>query len=254
MSLPRDIDATKRPSARAPRLDGGRPVAVISRCRHGLSGGLRAQSLGREPAPARVDVLAHAGLDARLAHLYQVYVALLEIRRGNGLLADDHLKHAIAADPTFVPAYVQLADLYRARNDAAHAEEVLRQAVARSPDSALGRYSLGLSLVRQRHLDTALDELRRATELEPETARYGYVYAVALEQSGRWQEALRTLDGVLARHPYDASALQAGAVWAMQRGEAQTALGYLMTLRALRPGDRAIEQEIDRLQRTASPR
>jgi predicted CXXCH cytochrome family protein len=176
-------------------------------------------------------------------------LALLELRRGNGLLADDHLKRAIEADPAFVPAYAQLADLYRARRDEAQAETILRQALARNPDSALAHYSLGLAMVRQRRLDLALEELRRAAELEPGSARYGYVYAVALDRAGRPQEAVRTLDAVLGRHPYDADALEAAAAWAMQRGERQTALGYLMTLRALRPGDPALDQQIERLRR-----
>jgi predicted CXXCH cytochrome family protein len=176
-------------------------------------------------------------------------LALLELRRGNGLLADDHLKRAIVADPTFVPAYAQLADLYRARRDEARAEAILRQALARNPDSALAHYSLGLALVRQQRLDLALEELRRATELEPQSARYGYVYAVALEQTGRRDDAVRVLDAVLTHHPYDIDALSAGAAWAVQRGETQTALGYLMTLRALRPADPALDQQIERLRR-----
>ena len=65
-------------------------------------------------------------------------LALLEIRRGNGLLADDHLERAILADPTFVPAYAQLADLYRARREEQKAEAILRRALDRNPDSALG--------------------------------------------------------------------------------------------------------------------
>jgi tetratricopeptide (TPR) repeat protein len=181
-------------------------------------------------------------------------LALLEMRRGNGLLADDHLKHAITIDPTFVPAYVQLADLYRARRDEVRAEQILREAIARNPDSALAHHSVGLALIRQRHLNGALLELRRATELEPGAARFGYVYAVALEQMGGRQEALRALDSVLKQHPYDISALQAGAAWAVQRGDHQTALGYLMSLRALRPGDPAIERQIDLLQRPLPPR
>ena len=180
-------------------------------------------------------------------------LALLEIRRGNRLLADDHLKKAITTDPTFVPAYAQLADLYRARNEEARADELLRQAIERNPDSALAHYSLGLSLVRQRRLDDALVELARAARLEPDSARFGYVYAVALDQARRKPEALRQLDDVLRRHPYDAATLEAAA-WAAQRGEAQTALGYLMTLRALRPGDPNLDQQIDYLRRQPSRR
>lgn len=48
---------------------------------------------------------------------------------------------------------------------------------------------------------------------------------------------------------YDIDALLAGAAWAVQRGETQTALGYLMTLRALRPADPALDQQIERLRR-----
>lgn len=181
-------------------------------------------------------------------------LALLEMRRGNGLLADDPLAKAIAVDPTFVPAYVQLADLYRGRREEDKAEAILRQAVARNPDASLAHYALGLSLVRQRKLGPAVDELRRAAELTPDSARYGYVLAVALEQTGQRTEATRTLDEVLKRHPYDPDALSVAAGWALQRGDRQAALNALMTLRSLRPDDRAIQQEIDRLQRPQPPR
>ena len=181
-------------------------------------------------------------------------LALLEIRRGNGLLADDHLVRAIVIDPTFVPAYVQLADLYRGRRDEEKAQAILRQGLERNPDAALLHHALGLSLIRQQQREAALAELRRASELEPQNARYGYVYAASLDQAGRRPEAVKVLDAVLASHPYDADTLTAQAVWAMQRGESQTALGYLMTLRAVRPDDRAIQQEINRLQRSPSRR
>jgi predicted CXXCH cytochrome family protein len=180
-------------------------------------------------------------------------LALLEIRRGNTLLADDHLARAVAVDPGFVPAYVQRADLYRARRDEPAAERILREAVGRNPMSALAHFQLGLSLVRQRRGEAALEELRRAAELEPAEARYGYVYAVALEQAGQPAEARRTLERVLARHPYDVEALTAAAIWSIRRGDTKAALDHLMTLRALRPDDRGIAQEIERLQRT-SPR
>ena len=172
-------------------------------------------------------------------------LALLEIRRGNRPLADAHLERAIATDPTFVPAYVQLADLYRTRNEEARADELLRQAVQRNQESALAHHSLGLSLVRQRRLVDALPEFARAAGLEPDSARFGYVYAVALDQARRKPEALRQLDDVLRRHPYDARALEAAAAWAVQRGETQTALSYLMTLRALRPDDPNLNQQIE---------
>jgi predicted CXXCH cytochrome family protein len=176
-------------------------------------------------------------------------LALLEIRRGNTLLADDHLAHAIAVDPGFVPAYVQRADLYRARHDEPAAERILRAALDHGPQSALAHFQLGLTLVRQRRGQAALEELHRAAALDPATARYGYVYAVALDQAGRPADARTMLESVLARHPYDIESLVAAATWSLRRGENQAALGYLMTLRAVRPDDRGVAREIERLQR-----
>jgi tetratricopeptide (TPR) repeat protein len=175
-------------------------------------------------------------------------LALLEIRRGNGPLADDHLARAIAVDPTFVPAYVQLADLYRARRDEPKAAELLRQAVQRNPESAAAQHALGLSLVRQRDREGALAGLRRATELEPANARYAYVYAIALDQQDH-AAAVGIVIAVLAQHPYDIEALQAAAIWAMRENRRDDALRHLRVLQSLRPGDPALAREIDRLNR-----
>src|SRR4029077_2452684 len=119
---------------------------------------------------------------------------------------------------------------------------------------AMARHALGLSLIRQRRLDAALEQLRRASELEPTSARYGYVYAVALQSAGRPQEASRVADEVLGRSPYDADTLIAAATWATQRGGAAAALRYLNTFRLVRPDDRAIGAEIERLRRAPTGR
>jgi predicted CXXCH cytochrome family protein len=177
-------------------------------------------------------------------------LALLELRRGNTVLADEHLLRSIAIDPTFVPAYLQLADLYRRRQEEPRAAELLQRAIARNPESAAAHHALGLSLVRQRRLEAALAELGRAAELEPATASYSYVHAVALNQAGRTEEARKILEQVLARHSYDIDSLVAAANWAIQRGDRAAALGYLRTLQELRPADPQITSAIDRLRAT----
>jgi predicted CXXCH cytochrome family protein len=176
-------------------------------------------------------------------------LALLEIRRGNGLLADDHLARAIAVDPTFVSAYVQLADLLRARHEEDQAAAVLRRAVERNPDSAQAHHALGLSLVRQRKIGAALEELHRAVELDPESARYAYVYAVALDQSGNKDAATKMVHGLLARHPYDVDALSAASIWAVRTGNRDEALRHLRVLQTLRPNDLELSKEIERVTR-----
>ena len=212
------------------------------------------------PSEARLSPEDHAVFDAALEEYVAVQryngdraeghmnLALLDIRRGNRSAASDHLARAVSIDPTFIPAYVQQADLFRMRHEEDRADEVLRRALERNPRSGLAHYALGLSLIRQRKLGPALGELRQAVELEPRTARFGYVYAVALEQIGRHAEALRALDAVLQSHPYDVDSLTAAAIWATRRGDVQTAIGHLKALHALRPDDRAIEEQIERLQ------
>lgn len=176
-------------------------------------------------------------------------LALLQIRRGNGLLADDHLARAIAVDPTFVPAWLQLAELYRLRRDETKARETLRRGVNRNPEAAALHHALGLALVRERRVPEALVELRRAADLEPTVARYGYVYALALEQTGQAEDGLRTIEMVLQRHPYDAESLVAAASWSLRRGDNRRALERLLVLQSLRPDDRALAREIERVRR-----
>ena len=112
---------------------------------------------------------------------------------------------------------MQQADLYRARREDDKADAILRRAVEREPDAAMARHALGLSLIRQRAADAALEQLRRASELEPTSARYGYVYAVAVAvgrpAAGGEPRGRRGL----SRSPYDADTLIAAATWANQR-------------------------------------
>ncbi len=99
--------------------------------------------------------------------------------RGQFMEAEAEIRSAIALDPTFVPAWANLADVMRMQGREADAESALRDGIAVSPEDATLHHALGLSLVRQKKNDEALLELRRATELAPGNARFAYVYGVA---------------------------------------------------------------------------
>ena len=96
--------------------------------------------------------------------------------RGDAAKAEEEIKAAIRLEPFFIPAYVNLADLYRARGRDADGEPILRQGLKVAPKSALLHHALGLALVRMKRNDEALGELERATMLEPGNARFAYVY------------------------------------------------------------------------------
>ena len=95
--------------------DPVRQVRIAAARRAGRSGRDAPHRRGPLPPSARAldeyIAVQRYNADRGEAHMN---LALLEIRRGNGLLADEHLMRAIAVDPTFVPAYAQLAELYRA--------------------------------------------------------------------------------------------------------------------------------------------
>ncbi len=112
-------------------------------------------------------------------------------------------RQAMARDPTFVQAAVNLADVHRAQGDEARAEQVLREALTRSPRAAAVHHALGLTLVRRGRATEALAALERARALAPEEPRFAYVYAVALHDSGNRKGAIATLRDALELRPYD---------------------------------------------------
>ena len=85
----------------------------------------------------------------------------------------------------FVPAAVNLADLYRATGRDADAEPILRDALSRTPQNPSLLHALGLVLVREqraRAKRSSRSARRRASAAD--NPRYGYVYAVALHDAG----------------------------------------------------------------------
>jgi tetratricopeptide (TPR) repeat protein len=134
-----------------------------------------------------------------------------QARRGRFADAKASFEAALALDPQFVPAYANLADLYRAQGSEGDAEKILREGLERAGDDATLHHALGLTLVRRQETDAALAELAKATRLAPGDARFAYVYAVALQSRGELAAAMRELDRALARHPDDRELLLAAA-------------------------------------------
>jgi predicted CXXCH cytochrome family protein len=173
----------------------------------------------------------------------------LYLRRGDTERATAAFRKAIAVDPTFVPAYVNLADLYRARAMDGESQKVLRDGVARNPQAAALRHALGLALVRMKRAPEARKELAEATRLAPGDARYAYVYAVALADAGDRGRAQAVLDAAHRAHPYHRDVLEALAAYAVRDGKREAAAGYARTLRDLDPENAqyaAMLREIER--------
>lgn len=168
--------------------------------------------------------------------------------RGNRLeKSESEFKTALSLDPAFAPAAVDLADLYRAKNEDQAGEHILRDAIGHSPTDASLRHALGLLLVRQKSSTQALNFLAAAAHIEPDNPRYAYVYAIALNDAGQSSAAIETLESSVNAHPYDRDSLAALVSFLQQAGDHHKALAYARRLQALEPADPSLQQTIKTL-------
>ncbi len=178
---------------RAVRLEAASALAAAP------AGALDAPQLARRDALLE-EYRATQRMDADRGEA-RLRLASLARRQGDFEQAERELEAARALDPNFVPASVNLADLYRALGRDEEGEAVLREALVRQPDNPEVHHSLGLVLVRRKQLDAAIPSLQRAAELRPERPRYVYVYAVALHTAGSDALATQVLREARERHP-----------------------------------------------------
>jgi len=173
--------------------------------------------------------------------------------RGRVTAAETELRAALALDPTFVPAYVNLADLYRAEQREPDVRRVLAEGLTAAPDDASLHYSLGLALVRAQRTTEALTHFERAAARSPDNARFVYTYAVSLHSTGKPREAIAVLDKALRRHPNDRDVLMALAAFNRDQGAFDQALRYAERLAQQYPDDPEARQLLAQL-RARSPR
>jgi Flp pilus assembly protein TadD len=155
----------------------------------------------------------------------QVTLGAFEARLGRVDVAEAVYRTAIALQPQFSPAYVNLADLLRAVGRDAEGERVLRDGLVVVP--AIGRpalqHALGLQLVRAKRYDDAMVWLRLAADGDAGNARYAFVYGVALHDTGQSAEGRRVLEQAARRHPGNIDILSSLVAFSQEAGDAAAA-------------------------------
>jgi len=164
-------------------------------------------------------------------------LGLLYAVRGDTATAETEYRKAQAIDPSYVPAWVNLADLQRARGDEEASRATLLEGLDAAPGDTTLRHALGLSLARTGDLPAALKELEAAARAAPQSARYTYVYAIALHSAGREQAALRELEQGLEQHPANREFLLTLASIHLDAGRRDDALQYLAQAAQAYPRD-----------------
>ncbi len=113
--------------------------------------------------------------------------------------AERAYRTALRLNPFFVPAYVNLVDLYRATDRDAEGEILLRQALTRLPEQASLHHALGLLYVRQQRMADAEYELGKAANADNAELSAVLAFALVLDARGATDEAAQYLDAARSR-------------------------------------------------------
>ena len=173
-----------------------------------------------------------ANADRPEAHMN---LGLFYVDRRDPVRSEAEYRAALALQPDFIPAFVNLADLYRSYKRDADAENVLSEGLQKAPGNADLSHALGLLRVREGRVADALPLLADAARGNPANARYAYVYGIALHDSGQEKKGIAVLEQALKRFPSDAGLLNALAGYARDSGDTARAEAYARRLEALAP-------------------
>ena len=158
-------------------------------------------------------------------------------RGGETAQAEQDLRAAIALDPLFVPAYINLADMYRAQGREADVERVLRDGLRQAPKSAALHHVLGLDAgARKAAMPKpyrSWPRRQRSTRRTRVTLTYMASRCIPPDARG---EAIAMLVSASAKHPADTDILAALASFYRDRGDVAEAQRYTERLRTVDAG------------------
>ena len=121
--------------------------------------------------------------------------------RGDLQAAATVLSKARDLSPGYLPALLNLADVYRALGRDGDAEPLLEDAIQRYPESADAQHALGLLYVRSGRTEQSLPLFREAAQLNPDNPRFALVHGLALSETGQPGDAVQVLEAARQRFP-----------------------------------------------------
>lgn len=143
-------------------------------------------------------LLFNADMPESMSDLGTFYAA-----QGDLNSAQEALLHAIELSPGYLPALVNLSDVYRAQDRDDLGEIVLNGALQMYPESGDVNYALGILYVRTGRIQQSVNLFDSARSLAPDNPQYIYLYAVAIAEVGRLAEAISILEGAQQNFPND---------------------------------------------------
>lgn len=248
VSIVAGADVATRRSQLVPRL---RDISRLVRMEaaRALAGGAGSGLLGEERAAFDKALGEYVAAQLFNAERPESHMNLGNLYLDQGRLdaARQSFRTAIELDKSFVAASIALAELERAQGDEAAASNILNNALADNQKSGPVEHALGLSFIRQKRIEEAIDYLTRAVADAPENARFAYVLAVALHDTGNPRKATEALRTALLRNPYDRELLSTLVSYEMEAGNLTAALDVAELLARLEPDSQDIARLLSHL-------
>ncbi|MEC5385905.1 tetratricopeptide repeat protein [Uliginosibacterium sp. H3] len=134
-------------------------------------------------------------------------MGVLEDERGNGVLAVQYIRKALAINPRVPHAHVNLGSALRRLGRLDEALDSYDAAIAVQPDLALAHFNRGNVLRDMTRLEEAFDSFCEAARLDPDDADARNNCGSMLWKARKYEEALPYFDGALAINPFHFDAL-----------------------------------------------
>ncbi|VUD63986.1 Beta-barrel assembly-enhancing protease [Thalassocella blandensis] len=199
--------------------------------------------------------LHHALEEYRTAQHYQAdrgfshtRLGDLALRLENSAQAQLHFEEAIKVEPVYLPAYINLADLFRQQRDEDKVQEVLQKALTIHPQSNTAHYALAMSLVRQGKKDRALSHLAQAASHGQVDSRSVYAYALLLQDLGKSASAKKQLHRAFDLTPGNPDISYSLAQLYLREGDINNALLFARKLIQLVPDTPHLQQWLRRIE------
>ncbi|MBX2852139.1 MAG: tetratricopeptide repeat protein [Phycisphaeraceae bacterium] len=172
----------------------------------------------------------------------------LAYRLGDFGQAIDQFNRVLEIDPSFYPAYANLATMYADGGRVEEAIRLLDKGLIQLPKQPDLLYSKAMLFIRQRDYREAINLLSDAYAKAPGRADIAYAYAIALHDTGRPVQAIGVMKKSLETTPNDPQMLIALAQYSMQQKEEGVALQYAKEAQKLLPEDPGIAQFVRQLE------
>jgi tetratricopeptide (TPR) repeat protein len=148
-----------------------------------------------QPIAPHIPRRSRAELEKAAPSAEGLYQAALDLElAGRGAEARDAYEAALARNPDFVSARINLGRLMHAENRITEAEALYRAALVQDPRSALAAFNLGVALEDQGAASAAIEAYGKALAIEPNYADAHFNLSRLLEANGDARGALRHLN------------------------------------------------------------